>query len=268
MNPQNPNLPTVSFSKVIRQYIKVGLGLGIFGFCCPPTTAQLMTHTLGGGPSGDEVLVRLIEDAERALSNDEYNVAIQRCTTVLKSTVDKRFTVPAYCMRSNTYARKYQSQQAMNDAESAVRVSPYSPSGYVARANVNAALGKYQLATADLDKAIYLAPRYESVLNAMAWFKAVCPETAYRDGKKAVELGKRACVITEWRRSTYLDTLAAAYAECGDFDQAIKYENQAISKKNPGFSPKEKKWVAEDQQKHLQFFQSHKAYRDDFKWHH
>jgi tetratricopeptide (TPR) repeat protein len=223
-----------------------------------------MRNTTG---SGDEQLERLLGDANRALSNEEYNLAIARCTTLLKSTADKRFALPAYYLRCQAYASIHQNQQAMSDAESAIRVSPSWPSGYVARAYLNASSGKYKLASTDLDAAIDRGPKNEFVLLNMAWFKAVCPEAAYRDGKKAVELARRACVITEWRDSACLDALATAYAECSDFDQAIKYETQAISTKIwRRASQKEKNRIAEEQRKHLGIFQSHKPFRDDFKY--
>ena len=53
------------------------------------------------------------------------------------------------------------------------------------------------------------------------------PDAKYRDGKKAVELAKRACDLTEWKEPGVLDTMAAACAEAGDFDGAVKWQSQA-----------------------------------------
>ena len=57
---------------------------------------------------------------------------------------------------------------------------------------------------------------------------ATCPEAKYRDGGKAVESATRACELTKWKSSEFLNTLAAAYAESGDFDAAVTWQTRAI----------------------------------------
>jgi tetratricopeptide (TPR) repeat protein len=50
-----------------------------------------------------------------------------------------------------------------------------------------------------------------------------------RSGQLAIIDAKRACELSKWKSSGYTDTLAAAYAEAGNFDSAIRYQEQAIS---------------------------------------
>ncbi len=57
---------------------------------------------------------------------------------------------------------------------------------------------------------------------------AACPEAKFRDGKGAVALATRACELTNWKDTRFLNTLAVAQAEAGDFDAAVNSQNRAI----------------------------------------
>lgn len=57
---------------------------------------------------------------------------------------------------------------------------------------------------------------------------ATCPDAKFRDGPRAVELATKAGELSSWRLPSLIDTLAAAYAEDGRFDDAKKWESKAI----------------------------------------
>jgi tetratricopeptide (TPR) repeat protein len=67
-----------------------------------------------------------------------------------------------------------------------------------------------------------------SILNGMAWYQATYPSAMIRDGAKAVENATKACELTDHNVANYIDTLAAAYAEAGDFAAAIREEREVV----------------------------------------
>lgn len=74
-------------------------------------------------------------------------------------------------------------------------------------------------------------PREEhaGLLNNLAWVLATSPKDEVRDGKRSVDLATKACDLTEYKEAHILSTLAAAYAESGDFEKAREWSQKAVS---------------------------------------
>jgi len=65
-------------------------------------------------------------------------------------------------------------------------------------------------------------------LQGLAWLQATSKENSIRNGISAVKLATQACELTGWKDSMHLGTLAAAYAESGNFEEAVKTQTKAI----------------------------------------
>ncbi len=134
---------------------------------------------------------------------------------------------------------------------------PLNPLVFADRAAAYSKLDEYEKALTDFNEAIRLGPTDAYAYEKAAWFRATCPAQKYRDGERAVTNARKACELNQWKTFAPIDTLAAAYAEAGDFDSAIKWEQKAIDMNPRKFGEKH---AAE---KRLQLYKDRKPYRDE-----
>ena len=93
--------------------------------------------------------------------------------------------------------------------------------------------------------------------NNFAWVLATCPEERLRDGRAALEYALKACAL-DGKKAYYLGTLAAAYAEVGDFARAVEWQQKALDLR-VGYSDKD----VEKARQRLALYQDAKPYRED-----
>jgi tetratricopeptide (TPR) repeat protein len=162
----------------------------------------------------------------------------------------------AYVNRASIYVRQGELDKAIADYNTALLRDPNLTDVYVARANIFTQKKNYQQAVRDLQAAVEMKSRRpERVLNSLAWLRATCPQAEIRNGKEAVTLALRACELSEWKDWGIIDTLAAAYAEQGDFERAIKYQKQVLKMSK---SSNELEKIKE----HLVLYEQHRPYRE------
>jgi tetratricopeptide (TPR) repeat protein len=129
--------------------------------------------------------------------------------------------------RANAYVDAGQYELAIADLSEVIRLDPSVADHWIGRATIFQKHGKFDRASADFSEAIRLKPK-PSLLNTLAWQLATAPSSNSRDGKWAVALASKACDLTYFKNAAFLDTLAAAYAEAGDFEKAVERQQQAI----------------------------------------
>jgi tetratricopeptide (TPR) repeat protein len=172
----------------------------------------------------------LVTRAEYWNSRGEFDRAIADWTETIEAG-------PAsgdfYLNRGLLYYLHGDYDRAVSDQTEAIRLDPSSA---VAWNNRGAALlkrGDWGEAAADLREAIRLDPKLPNSYKHLAWLQATCPESEYRDGAEAVANATRALELTDWKQSEWLEVLAAAHAEAGNFKEAVRWQQKHLDQSPP-----------------------------------
>ena len=184
----------------------------------------------------------------------KYVVPYEQAIDFYTNRIRSRPSASAYNSRGLVWQEKGEYDIAIADYNEAIRLEPSESIYFNNRGDARRDKGDYKKAIADFDEAIRLDQKCSFPYNNRAWLWATCPEDKYRNGKKAVESATRACELGFWKDSGDLDTLAASYAEDGQFDKAVEWQEKAI-KLLPNGPPA-------DWQKRLDLYRDKKPYRD------
>lgn len=118
--------------------------------------------------------------------------------------------------------------QALEDYELALQLDPDNPEYLANRGEAMRSVGQWEQAAADFGRAIKLAPQYGRAYQSVAWLMATCPDQAYRNAELAVRAARKSIELDGDQDYIVLDTLAAAYANNGEFDKAQNALRRAI----------------------------------------
>jgi tetratricopeptide (TPR) repeat protein len=171
--------------------------------------------------------------------------------------------VEAYFARGYVWNLKDQHDKAIADFSEVIRLEPRIAEAHTNRGLMWEKKADYDKAFADYNEAFRLDPNNFFVCNNLAWMQATCLIDKYRDGRKALETAQRAHRLRggdDWR---IVATMAAAFAENGDFEQARKWHEKAVKliADDKSATDKEK----ESLRSRLEVYKTNKPYRKPMK---
>jgi tetratricopeptide (TPR) repeat protein len=136
--------------------------------------------------------------------------------------------IAAYEIRGHGWSSKKEFAKAIVDYTTVLRLDSRRVQTYCDRGDAWAAMNRYDKALSDFNDAIQIDEKCASAHGSRASIWATCPNGKYRDGPKAVASATRACELTGYHDVQPIEALAAAHAETGDFDSAVKWQTRAI----------------------------------------
>src|SRR5438552_3370781 len=194
----------------------------------------LFTHALAVTSNNDVALNNL---GITFLDKGQLDEAISR----LQAAIDLRpENGPAHDNLAKALLKKGQVAEAMVHYRKFLEIEP---ANVEARNTLGTALiqqGKFTEAIDQWEKALAIQPENGNAASNLSWVFATCPEDSIRNGERAVELAEKALRISGGRIPMIYRVLAAAYAENGQFSQAIESAQRgadlANSQGNPGLA--------------------------------
>jgi tetratricopeptide (TPR) repeat protein len=163
---------------------------------------------------------------------------------------------PVYFARAFFRLEQKDYNHAIADFDLVLKLNPKNVRAFFGRGQCWQSKREFAKAIADFNHAIQLNPRFWGAYNRRAWIWATCTDATVRNASKAIESARRACELSPASgKASCLATLAAAYAEAGNFAEAVKAQGEA----NDLFDTDE---LRKNGQARLGLYQAEKAYRE------
>jgi len=150
--------------------------------------------------------------------------------------------------------------EALSNYAAAMALAPRDPLPHYLSGVALLKLGQTARAVESFRAALRLDANHAKSLDRLARVLACAAEEQARNGGEAIRLATRAADLTGWEQPAVLDTLAAAHAEAGHFEDAVKVLQTAIELLNQNGATNE----ARNLEPRLRSFQNRQPWREDF----
>jgi len=121
---------------------------------------------------------------------------------------------------ASALANTGQFNEAIENYRQAIQIKSNHPEVFVYLGTTLDQSGRTREAVAAYRAALKLNPDLPEALNNLALILAISSDDGLRNGPEAVQLAVRACQLTQYNQPSFIETLAAAYAEAGRFQEA------------------------------------------------
>lgn len=137
-------------------------------------------------------------------------------------------SAPIWAKLGGATARAGQIDPAIPFYEKAIALDPNSPEPCLDLSMLLVQQGQDRRAAELLTRGLAHAPRHPGLLNNLAWLLSTSPDVQVRNGTEALKLTERLRQVSPADDPAVLDTCAAAYAESGQYETAVRMAEQAL----------------------------------------
>jgi tetratricopeptide (TPR) repeat protein len=137
-----------------------------------------------------------------------------------------------YRARAFAWQRLGKVDRALADVDRAIELAPNEPEALIQRGNLAAEQGIFDKAATDFQRALAIDDNSAEAHRSLAWLLATCPIDQLRDPQQALASAQKAARLAPGDYLV-LDTLAAAQAGAGRFDEAVEIEQHALKAAPP-----------------------------------
>jgi tetratricopeptide (TPR) repeat protein len=135
----------------------------------------------------------------------------------------------AHCNLGTALSAQGRLDEAIIEYGRAVELNPRDARAHNNLANALATKGRVSEALAHYEVAWKLPPKSLETAFNLAWLLATCPDDSVRNGWEAVKVAQEGEQLTGGKNPIFISTLGAAYAEVGQFPEAITAARRALA---------------------------------------